>query len=188
MTQLLLVDLDGTIRQPISENKFIQNPTDQRVIPGAEEAIAHYHDQGWLIVGISNQAGVAAGHKQLADALVEAEYTLELFPQVLCIYLCPDFKGNHCHLVGRKHDAIPIHLAWWAEEFVGEFRKPQPGMLKAAIKNHSGNRIAGDADNYWYIGDRPEDEEAAMRAGVNFMWADIWRNRWISPEYKIDRG
>jgi D-glycero-D-manno-heptose 1,7-bisphosphate phosphatase len=173
MNRLLLVDCDGTIREPLSGSKFIQHPRDQRIIKGADKAIAHYAEQGWCAVGISNQAGVAAGHKQLADALAEAERTLELFPQITAIYLCPDFEGKHCWLVGREHDAKPIHLAPWAEEFVGSFRKPQPGMLWAALKNHCGM----DCLECLYVGDHDEDEKAAERALIKFVWADVWRGR-----------
>ena len=35
------------------------------------------------------------------------------------------------------------------------------------------------------IGDRPEDEEAAMRAGVNFMPTDIWLERFRTGVYKV---
>jgi len=69
ITRLLLVDLDGTIREPLSGGQFIQHPQDQRIIKGADKAIAHYHKEGWVIVGITNQGGVAAGFKQLSDAI-----------------------------------------------------------------------------------------------------------------------
>lgn len=183
MTKLLLVDLDGTIRESASGNKFIQHPCDQQIIDGAGRAIAFYANSGWLCVGISNQGGVAAGHKQLEDALAEQEYTLQLFPELLCIYICPDFEGKHCWLVGRLHgDGKPIHQADWASEFAGTFRKPQPGMLRAAFKNHSGDRtllafpLVG---NYLYVGDRAEDETAAAAAGINFKWAEDWRNPFL---------
>ncbi len=42
MTKLLLVDLDGTIRELLSGEKFIQYPQDQKIIKGADKAIAHY--------------------------------------------------------------------------------------------------------------------------------------------------
>jgi D-glycero-D-manno-heptose 1,7-bisphosphate phosphatase len=179
MIRLLLVDLDGTIREPLSGEKFIQHPQDQRIIKGADQALAHYHAEGWVIVGITNIGGVAAGHKQLSDALAEAEYTLELFPQLLCVYLCPDKEGKHCWLVPRGGDAKPIHLDW-AEEFAGTFRKPGAGMLKAAMKNHGGNHCEKTT---WYIGDRSSDEEAAIRAGVQYIDADIWRERFCTGEY-----
>jgi hypothetical protein len=46
MTKLLLVDLDGTIRESLSGEKFIQYPRSQRIIKGAS-AIAHYHREIW---------------------------------------------------------------------------------------------------------------------------------------------
>lgn len=46
MTKLLLVDLDGTIRKPLSDEKFIQHLQDQKIIKGADKAIAHYHGVG----------------------------------------------------------------------------------------------------------------------------------------------
>lgn len=181
--KLLLIDCDGTIREPASGEKFIQHPLDQRIISGADKGIVHAHKQGWRIIAISNQGSVAAGHKLLEDAIAEAHYTLELFPQVLCTYICPDFEGKHCWMIGRGHDEIAVHLTPWGEEFIGTFRKPQPGMLSAAIK------MSGFPDRkseYFYIGDRPEDEEAAMRAGVNFLPTDIWLNRFRPGVYTVN--
>ncbi len=90
--KILLVDCDGTIRQPKSGAKFIDKPTDQEPIPGAVEAIDHYHSEGWLIIGVTNQAGVAAKHKSLKDCVQEQQYTLRLFPQLEAIYFCPDYE------------------------------------------------------------------------------------------------
>ena len=63
MTKLLLVDCDGTIRKPITRNQFIQHPRDQKIIAGARCAIAHFHNRGYTIIGITNQGGVAMGYK-----------------------------------------------------------------------------------------------------------------------------
>jgi hypothetical protein len=40
VTKLLLVHLDGTIREPLSGEKFIQHPQDQKIIKGADKVIA----------------------------------------------------------------------------------------------------------------------------------------------------
>lgn len=183
MAKILLVDCDGSIREPASGEKFIQHPLDQQIVFGADRALAHYHKQGWRIIAISNVGGVAAGHKALEDAIAESHYTLELFPQLLCIYICPDFEGRHAWLIGRKHNEVPIHTTDWGREFIGSFRKPQPGMINAAIK------MSGSPDRkseYWYAGSRPEDEEAAMRAGINFIWTEIWLNRFRPGIYEVN--
>lgn len=59
MSKLLMLDCDGTIRRSKSGATFINDPLDQEIIPEAADAIAHYHNQGWVIVGITNQGGVA---------------------------------------------------------------------------------------------------------------------------------
>lgn len=83
MTKLLLLDCDGTIREPLSSNPLIQHPRDQKMIKGADKAIAHFHSQGWSICGISNQGGVAAGHKSLEDAIAPAALHHRTLPPIL---------------------------------------------------------------------------------------------------------
>jgi len=160
---IFFFDLDGTIRQSKSGATFISKPDDQQPIPGAEKAVKYYSDRGFLCIGITNQSGVAVGHKLLVDAIAEQQITLNLFPELLCIYMCPDFDGNHCWLITREFDAKSIHTGWGAE-FSGEFRKLGPGMVKAAILNHHGYGIPEDC---WMVGDRPEDFECAKSAGIN---------------------
>ena len=167
----LTLILDGTVRQPASGERFIQHPLEQQIIVGADKGVAHYHKQGWIVIGISNQAGVEAQHKTLKDAIAEQRYTLELFPQLTAIYFCPGFKGRHCWLVERGFDAKPIHIADWAAEFIGKFRKPQPGMLNAAIRMSGAE---SEKQSYLYIGDREEDKLAAEAANVSFIRAEIW--------------
>ncbi len=113
-TKLLMLDLDGTVRCPKSRAKFISDPLDQEIIPEAQLVIAHYKSQGWLIVGATNQGGVAAGHKQLEDAITEQYQTLRLCPELTCIYFCPDFQGLHCWLccIDPTEVSSPIHTAW----------------------------------------------------------------------------
>lgn len=175
--KLLLVDCDGTIREPKSGEKFIQHPRAQKIITGADKAIAYYHKESWTIIGITNQGGVAAGHKSLSDCFDEQRYTLELFPQIAAIYFCPDFEGKECWVVNR----VSMPLSAFSLGYEGqEFRKPGPGMLKLAMWQYS---IA--PQHTFYVGDRPEDEEAAMRASAHFMPADIWLERFRTGAYKV---
>jgi D-glycero-D-manno-heptose 1,7-bisphosphate phosphatase len=69
--KILFLDCDGTIREPLEPGrKFISAPADQRIIHGADRAIAYYASKNWKIFGITNQAGVAAGHKSLKEAIL----------------------------------------------------------------------------------------------------------------------
>lgn len=171
--RLLLLDLDGTIREPLNGEKFIQHPRDQRIIKGADKALAHYHTEEWLIIGISNQGGVAALHKTLEDALEEQRYTLEMLPQMQEILICTEYppKDNYCYIVTRKNLLVCDNYS--------QYRKPGTGMIQCGIERTNPVQV-------WMVGDRHEDEAAANAAGVNFMWADIWRDRWTSSEYKIN--
>ncbi|MFM6404935.1 MAG: hypothetical protein ACKPGT_09860, partial [Microcystis sp.] len=60
-----------------------------------------YDQEGWIIIGITNQGGVAAGHKSLKSAIEEQRKTLEIFPLLSYIYFCPDFEPTfrtlNCH-------------------------------------------------------------------------------------------
>jgi D-glycero-D-manno-heptose 1,7-bisphosphate phosphatase len=160
---LLLVDLDGTIRQSLSGQRYFQHPQDQQAIEGADVALHAYTDE-WIIVGITNQGGVAAGYKTIQRCIEEQQYTLELFPQLKEIYFCPDFEGKKCFRV-TLHNVHNHSKTKWS----GNYRKPSAGMLNLAMVRHKHS-----PQNTWYVGDRPEDETAAQRAGIKFQWAENW--------------
>lgn len=177
MNKILFVDCDRTIRKPKSGAKFINSPTDQEAIPGAIKAIENAQNKGFLIIGITNQPGVAAGHKSLENCIKEQQYTLELFPQIEAIYFCPDFEGKLCYLV-RRNSCEQRYK--WRDDI--NFRKPGDGMIFRAFIDYNGGDYYEEA---WMIGDRPEDEQAATSAGISFMDADIWRERWQTGEYRV---
>jgi D-glycero-D-manno-heptose 1,7-bisphosphate phosphatase len=39
---LLLIDMDGTLREPLSGQQYFQHPQDQRIIEGTQIAIRAY--------------------------------------------------------------------------------------------------------------------------------------------------
>lgn len=174
MTKLLLLDCDGTIREPVSNSKFIQHPHDQRLIKEAEKTIIDYHGKGWAIYGITNQGGVAAGHKSLDDAIKEQFYTLKLIPAMSGIYFCPDFKGDKVYFTceffaaGYKRSNFP-HPNVPSELLYSSFRKPGSGMLMLAI-----DFLEEYPSEILMVGDRHEDHQAAEAANINFLWAEDW--------------
>lgn len=170
--QLLLLDMDGTVREPLDGHKFIQRPCDQRIMAKAAVAIAYYATRDWKIVGITNQAGVASGKKSLQSCIKEQEYTLALLPDIQEIYFCPDFGGKKCFCVTRNQ----VHNYSRHRES-GTFRKPQPGMLNLAIRIYQPDQVL-------MIGDRSEDREAAQAAGIRFQQAQSWRQTYGDTEVK----
>ena len=195
MTKLLLLDLDGTVREPVSGAKFINEPKDQFIFLGARNAIDRYSATGWNVIGITNQGGVMHGHKSLKDCIAEQRYTMRLIPQLKRVYFCPD-AGDTCYRVVR-----PLWLPTIATVLrfdggmgddpshqLGGYRKPQPGMLRLAIQQLE-PQIFQLTDTFYepqpsidgeeplevlYVGDRDEDEKAALSANVPFMWAKDW--------------
>jgi D-glycero-D-manno-heptose 1,7-bisphosphate phosphatase len=146
-------------------------------IAQGRSTIAFYSPDEWIVVGITNQGGVAAGRKSLSDCFDEQRYTLELFPQIAAIYFCPD-EGKECWVVNRF--SMPMSADSLGYEGQG-FRKPEPGMPKLAMWQYDIS-----PQHTFYVGSSPEDEEAAMKAGCNFMPADIWLDRFRTGVYKVN--
>ncbi|NEZ68303.1 HAD-IIIA family hydrolase [Leptolyngbyaceae cyanobacterium CCMR0082] len=162
MDRILILDKDGTLVKPKSGQKFVQHPEDQEVLPGVYEAIQRYMLQGYKIGIATNQGGVQAGYKTLESAQEELAYCIKLLgPVVSCAALCPD-DGSTC-------------LAWFDGTWdtydrvsafpYDSFRKPGKGMLQLLYQQ----------DDLLYVGDRPEDEEAAFDMGCEFIWAHEFR-------------
>nr|WP_242028465.1 HAD-IIIA family hydrolase [Pseudanabaena sp. FACHB-2040] len=160
---MLIVDMDGTIRKPLSGAQYFEHPEDQTLIEGAHQVIQAFQKQG-QIVGVTNQGGVAAGHKSLQECIQEQQYTLALVPELEEIFFCPDFRGQKCFRVTRSGVHNHSKTQW-----SGQFRKPGPGMLKLVMRLYQQK-----PEECLYVGDRPEDRTAAQRAGVSFYWAKDW--------------
>jgi HAD superfamily hydrolase (TIGR01662 family) len=58
------------------------------------------------------------------------------------------------------------------------WRKPNPGMLQQAMQD-----AGAEPQETLFVGDRPEDREAAQRAGCAFQWAgDFFARQWRTCE------
>jgi D-glycero-D-manno-heptose 1,7-bisphosphate phosphatase len=173
-TKVLLVDLDGTIRETASGKTFINEPTDQKPIEGVQEAIEHLSEK-FVIIGVTNQGGVAAGHKSLASAIEEQRITLDLFPHISEIFFCPNW-GDSCYQVSRGNEPIEFSAPLSGDGTKISCRKPGYGMLLLA------SRSLAEPKDCIMIGDQPEDKTAAETCGIKFFWASVlrkeqeWRN------------
>lgn len=158
--KLLIVDKDNTIVYP-THGQFVDVPWHQARIDGVSVLLDRYVAEGWTIVIASNQGGIEKGYKSLSDVFLEFRYCLELYPQIVEAYFCPNFSGGECWRVWG--DCSKAHRIRYNDG--RNYRKPGAGMLQLAIEIHA-------PDEVLYVGDRPEEEEAASAAGVPFMWAD----------------
>ena len=170
--KLAIFDKDNTLTTPKSGARFVQNPEDQMLLPGVAEGIAALAANGWAIAIASNQGGVAAGHKSEDDALSEMAHCLKLLPQISVALFCPDFEGWICIAVSQNNSKM-LNICRDYADLKQQYRKPGRGMLMAAQRF-----LGGDFEEVFFVGDRPEDEQAAAAAGVPFLWANEWRATW----------
>src|SRR3990167_4417712 len=78
-TSVLYLDLDGTVRHGKDElGRFVNMPSDVVIFPSALSRMRSAKAQGWRIVGITNQGGVALGHMTMEVAAATILRTQEL--------------------------------------------------------------------------------------------------------------
>lgn len=159
---ILFIDLDGTVRKGFDElGRFVNTPADVEIFPHVVNRLLSYKQRGWRIVAVTNQGGVALGHltfENMANALV---LTLKLCGGIFdCVYACmhhpdafdPEMRECYC-------------------------RKPRIGSLVMAtielIRLHPDEQYPSHMA--LMVGDREEDRQCALNAGIKFMWAKDWR-------------
>jgi len=174
MSQIIFFDLDGTLRQTKSGKTFINEPDDQQPIEGTQKALSYYQDKGFALIGITNQGGVAAGHKSMESAIEEQRITLQLFPELAEIFFCPNW-GESCYQLSRDNQPLEFSAPLSGDGTMISCRKPGHGMLTVAA------RSMADLSDCWMIGDRPEDQQCAEAAGVKFVWAAAMHAKFAGP-------
>lgn len=158
---LLCLDLDSTVRKGKTElGRFVHGPADVEVFPEAVRMMERWKAGGGRIIGVSNQGGVALGIVSLSDT---AAAMRETHRQAGCLF----DKIAWC----RHHPAAgdPEMARCWC-------RKPSPGLIVEAALDLA--RLHGEIYPPYMglmVGDRPEDQECARLAGLDFQWAHEWR-------------
>ncbi len=119
-------------------------------VSGAIEAVRWLNENGFLVIVVTNQSGIARGL-----------FTLEEF-EALMQWTQTDLAKH-----GAKFDAwyvCPHHPTEGQAPYVMgcECRKPKPGLLLEAI-----NDFSIDKSRSFSIGDKIRDIEAAARAGIH---------------------
>lgn len=172
MRKAIFLDKDGTLIKDIPYNV---DPALIVLQDNSVEGLKQLQDEGYLLIIISNQSGVAHGYfhenelhkvKDKLEELLE-EYSIKLDG----MYYCPHHpQGN------IKSYSITCNC-----------RKPQPGMILAAARDFN-----LDLSNSWMIGDILHDVEAGNRAGCRTILIDNgneteWMiNDFREPTYKVN--
>ena len=129
---------------------YAHKPEQLAFVEGAPEAVRRLNQAGWLVVVVTNQAGVARGYyDEAAVHVFHAAMNAALARQgahIDAFYHCPFHEDGTVEVY--RHANHPD-------------RKPNPGMLLRALKDF---QVA--SDDAFMVGDRDSDMRAAERAGV----------------------
>jgi D-glycero-D-manno-heptose 1,7-bisphosphate phosphatase len=172
MKNLIIFDKDQTLVEPLSGEKYVQHPRDQKILESIDGQrtsllIRDLSNCGYEICVASNQGGVGR-YKTLEEAKEEFTYLLVLFPEIAGAVFAPG-KGYECYEVARRPEDLLIKSKKIEEP--GLYRKPDPDMIGYLAAFY------GDGECHAFIGDRPEDEQAAEAAGIPFLHRDTWLSR-----------
>jgi D-glycero-D-manno-heptose 1,7-bisphosphate phosphatase len=134
----VFLDRDGTV---INDRGYLADPSGVELVDGAAPALRSLHDGGVLLVLVSNQSGIARGlirredharvHARLEQVLSAEGVVLDAY------YYCEHGPDDDC-----------------------ECRKPRPGMLRTAAREHGIDLAAS-----FMVGDKRSDVAAGHAAG-----------------------
>lgn len=146
MDKIVFLDRDGTINEEV---EYLHKPSDLVILPGVSAALKRLKEQGFRLVVVTNQAGVARGYYSETDVEQLHEYMNRLLAkdgaEIDRYFYCP----HH-----------PVHG-------IGEYkrschcRKPDIGMFEMAEKYFN-----VDKSHSYMIGDKLLDTEAGRKYGV----------------------
>ncbi|MCX8173177.1 MAG: HAD family hydrolase [Thermoplasmata archaeon] len=170
MRRAVFIDRDGTINVNV---EYLDNPEEFEMYPGVAEGIKLLNTRGFFVVVATNQSGIERGYytQEIVEA-IHARMKKELWEKakawVDAIYYCPHAPETGC-----------------------ECRKPKPGLLQKAIREHDIiPRIS------FMVGDRPLDVEAGEQVGAITVLvpekgkeesvARELKESWAVPDYITD--
>jgi D-glycero-D-manno-heptose 1,7-bisphosphate phosphatase len=135
----LFLDRDGVL---IVDKGYVHRSEDVSWVQGAFEAVRQANIDGWLVIVITNQSGVA--RRMFDIAAVERLHAwmqgqmAAMGAHIDAFYVCPHGPDEDC-----------------------ECRKPKPGLFRQAIEEWH-----VEASSSLMIGDKTRDLGAARAAGV----------------------
>lgn len=135
----VFLDRDGVINQTIFRMGKPRAPytlEEFSFLPGVPEAITFLRQEGFELIIVTNQPDVARGWVSREAVDIVNEY------------------------IGRELGISDIRACFHTEKDNCDCRKPRPGMLLEAAKEHN-----IDLENSYMVGDRESDVAAGKNAG-----------------------
>lgn len=137
----LFLDRDGVINV---DHGYVHKPENTEWMPGIFELCAKARQAGYLLVVVTNQAGIARGYYSTDEFLTYTKWMHEQFSfrdiPLTATYYCP------------HHPAFTPECPC---------RKPAPGLICTAISD-----LGLDKERCVLIGDKATDTEAGAAAGL----------------------
>ena len=137
----LFIDRDGTIIKQI-DGYYISSIEQIELIENIFPAILMLQNEGYLIIIVTNQAGINKGILSNEQVDEINQHIIQLLKKqgidISAVYVCPHKPEEQC-----------------------KCRKPQPGLLLKAAKEYN-----IDLENSIMIGDTDIDTEAGLNAGL----------------------
>jgi D-glycero-D-manno-heptose 1,7-bisphosphate phosphatase len=166
--QAVFLDKDGTLVENVPYNV---NPNLLQLTWLAGPALQLFHQMGYALIVVSNQAGIAKGiftesalepvQRRVGELLAQYDVRMDGF------YYCP-------HSADGEVERYAISCTC---------RKPLPGMLQRAAREHN-----IDLSRSWMIGDILDDVEAGQRAGCHTVLIDNGNEtEWKAGAYRTPR-
>lgn len=145
MNKAVFLDRDGVINH---DDGHVGRIKDFKFLSGVFEAIQKLQSAGYLIIIVTNQAGIAKKYFSEEDYRKLTEYMLNKFRasgiEIKKIYYCPHHPEDNC-----------------------DCRKPKIKFLKEASREFS-----IDLNSSWVIGDKLTDIEMGKNAGCKTILID----------------
>ena len=164
MEKVIFLDRDGTLNEEVN---YLHRKEDLVLLPGVAEALKAFKDQGYRLVVVTNQAGVARGYYTEDDVKELHRYMNELLAgqgvKIDAFYYCPHHPE---HGIGKYK--VRCHC-----------RKPGTGMFEMAEQD-----FAVDKASSWMIGDKLIDMEAGRNYGVRTVLVGTGYGAGVHEEQK----
>lgn len=137
LSPAVFIDRDGTLMRDID---YCGDPNEVAIFDGVSAALRRLKAGGYKVIVITNQSGIGRGYfDENAYRAVEAELERQIGAGLIdATYFCPHSPEQAC-----------------------QCRKPEPGMVIQAAREHSIN-----LSHSYFIGDKESDVECGRRAGT----------------------
>lgn len=145
----LFLDRDGVINV---DHGYVHRPEEFEFVEGIFDLVATANGAGYLVVVVTNQAGIGRGYYSEAQFHALTDWMKIKFSEhggiIDAVYFCP-YHPEHGIGAYRRES---------------EFRKPAPGMLMQAQ-----SELGIDLEKSILIGDKLSDMAAGRSAGVGTL-------------------